>query len=444
MGVVKHVSEFGTIWNRVDFINENPIDSFDAVYLDNQSFQSLKSFVAENNDPNSEIEQAFTFHRKRGRDFIKVKSYVGVIETRQGTVIEILPKVFNDDSISPDDLIKKSKALMFKMLRTLKNSPFKSMDKAHLMSSRVPILEIFITVFIKEMEILLKRGIKHYYNSVEDNQRFLKGRLLFSANVKRNVAHREKFFIHYDEFNSDIPQNRILKATLTYLKDKSRSSKNITALINLLYLFDDVQLLSNVEKDLLKISGQDRLFSHYQTVLMWAQVFLLNKSFLSYKGNHLNTAILFPMETLFESYVASRIKKYYPTWKVSTQDRKYYLLNDINLDRNKFRLRPDIVIAKTDLTLVLDTKWKMINQNLTTKNYNISQSDMYQLYAYGKKYQLSNDNVHLILIFPQHSNFTQNLHFKYESELYIDIVPFDFEDEDTFMNYLLNIDIKES
>lgn len=174
---------------------------------------------------------------------------------------------------------------------------------------------------------------------------------------------------------------------------------------------------------------------------MWAQVFLLNKSFLSYKGNHINTAILFPMETLFESYVASRIKKYYPTWKVSTQYRKYYLLNDINLDRNKFRLRPDIVIAKNDLTLVLDTKWKMINQNLTKINYKISQSDMYQLYAYGKKYQSKESNVHLILIFPQYSNFTQILHFKYESELLIDIVPFDFEDEDTFMNYLLNLNL---
>lgn len=440
MGEVKHIAEYGTIWNRNDFIIENPTDSIDVIYIDNQSFQSLKSFVAENNDQSSEIEQAFTFHRKRGRDFIKVKNYVGVIETRQGTVIEILPKIYNSDSLPEDELIKMSRTLLFKMLRTLKNSPFKCMDKAHLMASHIPVMEIFISGFINEMELLLKRGIKHFYNSVEDNQRFLKGRLLFSANLKHNIAHKEKFFIQYDEFNSDIPQNRLLKTTIAFLKEKSGSSKNINALINLLYLFDDVHFSGNIEQDFWKIREQHRLFTHYQTVLMWARIFLLNQSFLSYKGNHLNTAILFPMEALFESYVANKIKKHYGSlWKISTQERKHYLINDLVAQRNKFRLRPDIVINGNGLTLILDTKWKMIDQNLSNVNYNISQSDMYQLYAYGKKYQSSNGRVRLLLVYPKHQNFSHNLHFLYEPDLFIDIVPFDLENEATFMQHLFDL-----
>ncbi|MBS3768573.1 MAG: hypothetical protein KGY75_10700, partial [Candidatus Cloacimonetes bacterium] len=51
-------------------------------------------------------------------------------------------------------------------------------------------------------------------------------------------------------------------------------------------------------------------------------------------------------------------------------------------------------------TIILDTKWK----NLTNKGktYGISQSDIYQMYAYGKKY----NNVNKIyLIYPYNDEF---------------------------------------
>ncbi|WP_340111967.1 McrC family protein [Maribellus mangrovi] len=436
MRQIKQISEFGTIWNKKDFVNDSIQETFDCIYLDGASFQNLVGFVAENNDTNSEVEQAFSFHRKRGKDFIRVKNFVGVLETRRGTVIEVLPKIYNDKSLTDIEKKSKSKTLLFKMLRTLRNAPFKSIDQAHLKASKVPIIEVFIAVFIMEMELLLKKGIKHFYNSLNRNQRFLKGRLLFTDNLKHNLSHREKFFVQYDEYNADIPQNRILKATLIYLKEKSRSSKNISEIQNLLSLFEDVRMPPNIEKDLLKINGQSRLFSHYQTVLQWAKVFLLNKSFLSYNGNHLNTAILFPMETLFESYAAYRIKQFDSNWEVSIQDRKHYLLHDLGLDTDKFRLKPDIVIKTATNTTIADTKWKLINEDLPKINYNISQSDMYQLYAYGKKYQNYDENIHLVLIYPKSETFTNSLHFKFESNLFIDAIPFDFEEEQSSLSML--------
>jgi 5-methylcytosine-specific restriction enzyme subunit McrC len=390
MATTKHICEFGTIWNSQEFQPEKPKDRFDCLFLDDRSFQSLKNFVAENNDPASEIEQAFSLHRKKGKDFITVKNYVGVIETRQGTVIEILPKIYQSENVEDSEKIKVSKTILLKMLRSLRNAPFKSIDQAHLKASRMPILEIFISVFLKEMEVLLKRGIKHHYSSTEENHKYLKGRLLFSENVKQNLVRRERFFVNYDEFKADIPQNRILKSALVYLKDKSKSAKNIRQIISFLYLFEEVSECKNLEKDLQNLNGQNRLFNHYEVALQWAKVFLQNKSFTSYKGNHLNTAILFPMEILFESYVAHRIKQTFPQWEVSTQDKKHFLVNDLNISQNKFRIRPDLVIHHQELTIVADTKWKIINQNLPSANYNISQSDMYQLFAYGKKYQFNN------------------------------------------------------
>ena len=429
MPAVKHICEFGTIWNLREFYPEKPTDSFNEIYLDAKSFESLKNFVGENNDPGCEIEQAFSMHRRKGKDFIRVKNYVGVIETRQGTVIEILPKIYHSTRYNEPFLIKQSKSVLLKMLRTLRDSPFKSIDQAHIKTARLPVLEIFISVFLKEMEILLKRGMKHFYTAVEENQKYLKGRLLFNQNLKSNMVHRERFYVNFDEFRTDIPQNRILKTALVYLKRKSKSPRNIRQIISLIDLFDEVKICSNLQKDLQHLNGQNRLFNYYETALKWAKIFLQNESFTSYKGKNLNTAILFPMEILFESYVASKLKQFQPQWEISLQDKKHYLLTDENLSKKKFRLRPDLVIHTEGNTIVADTKWKKINQHLSTKNYNISQADMYQLYAYGKKYQAKNGSIRLALIYPHSEHFYSPLHFSYEEDLPIQAMPYDFENE---------------
>lgn len=47
---------------------------------------------------------------------------------------------------------------------------------------------------------------------------------------------------------------------------------------------------------------------------------------------------------------------------------------------------PDIVVRGGGKTFILDTKWKLLSAD-STQNYGISQGDMYQMYAYHKKYQ---------------------------------------------------------
>ena len=69
-------------------------------------------------------------------------------------------------------------------------------------------------------------------------------------------------------------------------------------------------------------------------------------------------------------------------WEVATQDKGYYLFDC----PRQFALRPDIVITRRDGSrIILDTKWKSLVDNQRF-NYGISQADMYQMYAYSKKY----------------------------------------------------------
>ena len=98
----------------------------------------------------------------------------------------------------------------------------------------------------------------------------------------------------------------------------------------------------------------------------------------------------------------------------------------------RFRIRPDLVIEIDSQIIVADTKWKVIDENNPRNNYQISQADMYQLFAYGKKYETKR----LMLIYPTCATFQSELKFSYEEGLELVCSPWNFEKEDN-LNYQL-------
>ena len=147
----------------------------------------------------------------------------------------------------------------------------------------------------------------------------------------------------------------------------------------------------NFDKDFSQVVI-DRNTKDYEMLMQWSKVFLKNKSFTTFSGTENARALLFPMEKVFEAYVAQNMKKVFSKyhWNVSTQDKGHYLFNKLNGENyRKFAIRPDLVVTRDDNSVViLDTKWKkLINDR--RKNYDISQADMYQMYTYSKKYGTS-------------------------------------------------------
>ena len=259
---------------------------------------------------------------------------------------------------------------------------------------KLSIFEVFIRMFLKEVFTIVKRGLKCNYESIENNETFYKGKVLFSEHIKYNHVHKEKTYIKYDEFNSNRPENKLIKATLEFLYLRSNSSKNKSDIKTLLNCFSEVKASENYKNDFEK-TVIDRNLKDYTTAIRWCKVFLSGKSFTAFSGSEIATALLFPMERLFESYVASKLNKYLDKLSFSTsiQDKSYHLFD---YPKKKFLMKPDIVVKNKinkDI-FVLDTKWKVLSG--TKHNYGISESDMYQMYAYQKKY-LSR---HVILLYP--------------------------------------------
>lgn len=107
-------------------------------------------------------------------------------------------------------------------------------------------------------------------------------------------------------------------------------------------------------------------------------------------------ALLFPMERLFESCIATLLRrKVSPLgFTVSVQDKTWHLFDEPG---KRFQLCPDIVLTrKSDgAVFILDTKWKLLQGGKA--NAGIAPSDMYQMYAYQKKYAAQA----VTLIYPQ-------------------------------------------
>lgn len=422
MEKLTEVREFDKICCKKEFEGE-------YVFLQENIFKELEQFIhAFSGD--EEHADALEFlkigFRRNVGDIISVNNYVGLIQMHNGYQIQILPKIdFGDD---PDSNNKETKKVFLRMLRSMKDFPSKVFNDANLKMDRMTLYEIFINMYLQEVRVLVKHGLRSAYVAREDNLQFFKGKLVVNEHIKRNSAHAERFYVNYDEYLVDRAENRLIKATLLKLQSLSNSAENQKEIRQLLAFFELVRPSINHQKNFSRVVI-DRNTKDYEMLMRWSKVFLMNKSFTTFSGGTRARALLFPMEKVFESYVAQQLKKVLSDldWHISTQDKGYYLFDS----PRQFALRPDIVIEREDQSeVILDTKWKSLFDRPRI-NYGISQADMYQMYAYSKKYETpeiwllypvnpemrdhaaisfdSNDGVTVNLFFVDVANITESL-----------------------------------
>jgi len=347
---------------------------------------------------------------------------VGVIQTKNGITIEILPKIHGANIKSGnEEPIKKTKKIFLKMLKTLKKSNFKVSNFANLDLSSMPLLDIFINMFLDELNILVKQGLRKSYITKSENLYTLKGKLDFNQNICYNLVHKERFFVNHDEFNVNRPENKLIKSTLLLLQRKAKINPTQQRVRKLLFIFDSVKSSRNIDSDFIKCKS-NRLTIHYDNLLVWCKIFLKNRTFNNYKGNDLAFALLFPMEKIFEDYVAYWLKKNNSSnLYIEPQKRIGHLLTS-----KKYGMKPDIVIDGG--SIIADTKWKILDEGI-----NLAQSDLYQMYAYATHPERVISNTKkIILIYPESEVFKEPQEYVFynsgsrdNNSLKLEVCPFD-------------------
>lgn len=384
--------------------------------IDKKNFDSLVSFIREYVSSSDECDKEifFNLYYKKG-DTVSINGYVGVISLPNGFQIEVLPKVElsctntekSEEKQLKEKQLQETRQIFLKMLSYINYFPVKSFRNASLSSKKMNIFEIFIRNFIDDCWRLVKKGIASSYISTEDNISFFKGKLLVSEHISHNAFRKNKFYMEFDSFEQNRAENRLIKSTLLKLMQYTRNNENSKQIKQLLSYFDNVAESVNYEQDFSKVII-DRNTTSYSDLLAWAKIFLKDQSITMFTGKTNAKALLFKMDKIFESFVAAYLKKLFsnePGISVSAQDKgKSLLVENTHDGQNKiFNLRPDIVIKQNGQPLcVLDTKWKKLTSS-EKSNYGISESDMYQMYAYAKRYEVK--NVYVIYpVFPKYQN----------------------------------------
>ena len=376
------------------------------ITLTKRTFEQLENFILSNSSKETDALELMGLSARRGvGKIITAKNYVGIITMNDGTTIEILPKVYS--AIEDDPNASRTKKLLIDMLKTLRDTPYKALQTTNVNIGKMNIFEIFIRMLVDEVFFIVKRGLKCSYETIEENATFFRGKMKFSQQIRHNYIHKERSYVVYDAFTVNRPENRLLKATLQYLYRHSTSSKNRNDLKLLLNAFGEVEASIDYKGDFAKYVP-DRNTKDYATALLWARVFLMGKSFTSFAGSEVALALLFPMESLFESYIATLLRRNLDSsvFTVSAQDRSYHLFEE---PKAMFQMKPDIVITNKlqSSIYIMDTKWKVLSEEKA--NYGISQADMYQMYAYQKKYNAKN----VTLLYPKTEQVqTENIEFR--------------------------------
>ena len=384
-------------------------------------FFKLKKYIKDNN-----LEDNYEFF-KITKDVIVPQNFVGTI-LLDDIQIEILPKI-----PLVENNIEAEKIRFLEILQNIDYFKEKIFSNSKIEIIDTSILELFIHLFIEEVEKIVKKGLIYKYVDKNENLNVFKGKLDINSHIKYNFSHKERFFMKFDEFSVNSLENIIIKLTIQKLKKISVNSKNKDNLNKISHHFENVRVLSNSIESLKYITF-DRTNSYYKNAIQYAKIFLNNQSSSIFAtANGEVATILFPMEIIFENYITNKLinivkEKFYNELTVKVQDDSCSVFSNVTLNNteidNMFKVKPDIVIKNknTKEIFILDTKWKILDK-LDSK-FKISTDDIYQMLSYVKIYNDRYKNSHTCekayLIYPapnrRESSFSSDDKIKFKTD----------------------------
>ena len=347
---------------------------------------------------------------------LHAQNYVGIIETRRGTVIEILPKI---DLSSDGD--EDTRRVFLTMLRDWRGLRHVQLDGASIRQvSRLNMFEAFVQHFLTSVVLLTRRGLARTYRTREANLPRLRGRILFPRHVRENLVDRSRFYVGYDEFTANRPANRLIHLALRRLAAVARHPANRQRVHQLRIVFSDVPPSTNLDDDWAR-HRVDRSMRHYDAVMPWVGLFLFGHGLATFSGRHFSSSLLFPMEEVFQDFVSAAFRRHQRRFAVRAQGPRLPLATDC-AGGSAFRMKPDIALMERGrVRFILDAKWKRLDPG--KPNHGVSQADAYQMFAYGRRYGCRR----VVLVYPRTAEFREVVGFRFAGESDLDLLCFPFD-----------------
>lgn len=406
-----------------------PKSNLEHAYIPEKAFEHLCDLSA------SFSKQGAKVFELAGRRKLKLDQYVGVIETPCGTRIEILPKHVEYVKENEEAVRLKERKLLQKMLSVSMHLSSREAGVASLNRFKNQTLhEWIITQFLASFERLVQRGLRFDYNRVQEEQKFLRGQLQHVKYMRQPPAKKHIFPIEHDVYEVNRPENRLIRTALEVVCKKTKDANNWKLAQELRLMTSEIPRSQKIQQDFRQWKS-GRLLALYDEIKPWTELILGEYMPVSTQGEWRGMSLLFPMEKLFEHFVAYHLRRNLPEYTVKTQHATEHICE--HQTSKIFKLKPDIFIDRSKAQMpnvVLDTKWKLINQNDRSGRYGLKDTDIQQMFAYSHYYLKHESEV--ILIYPYRAGkFDQPLDdfgFRDTEGAKLRVVPFDIDKPENF------------
>lgn len=340
-------------------------------------FNALKAFAGEKEMPYYSLTA----------NGVRFKNYVGALQVGKWT-IEVVPKIdrtLDDASTQP---------ILIQMLRQAGFIKTSTPSESNLKLRQNYILEAYLQMFLEETRSLLHQGLIKRYRKREANSFALKGSIVFSKHLSKNLVHAERFYVKHTIYDREHQLNQILLKTLILIATLPVSHELVAEADRLIMMFPELQDINITEKLFTRINW-GRKSKAYRKAIEIARLLLLNyHPDLSHGRNNV-LALMFDMNDVWEKWFTRRLQIAVSNQKLSAsvtpQQKKQFWISSSG---GSVSQKPDIVIIPNEgENIILDTKWKIINDRP-------SEDDLRQMFAYNKLFKSNK----AFLIYPGENN----------------------------------------
>lgn len=248
------------------------------------------------------------------------------------------------------------------------------------------LLDLFARVLVNGTRRLLRRGLDRGYLPREEELAGVRGKLLVTSTLRRNLLRRGRAACSWDELEYDTLPNRILKTTLQRLREAAELERNTRADVH-----DLLRWLAPVQAINLRAEHFRRVQLHRNNRIY---LFLLHICEFIHEhwlpaehggSRHFRDFVRDGLPRLFESFVFNFYRRELQgDWQVSSPviNWQFATGNEDAIDLVP-RMETDVCLCCPSRAIILDTKFYA--QTLKAGAYGtakLSPANLYQLFTY--------------------------------------------------------------
>jgi 5-methylcytosine-specific restriction enzyme subunit McrC len=259
------------------------------------------------------------------------------------------------------------------------------------------LIESVVEVFAHQVDDLILQGLLRGYEPRTENLLTMRGRLTVAAHLRANAVARHRLLCDYDEFTTDIVENRILRWTLHLMLRAGHWHDRVRMLVDRCERrMAEASLAPVGDREFAELR-YTRLNERYRTPLMLARLLLDMLSVTHRYGEREMLPLLLHMPSVFERFLERALRERLAPEGLIVVGQDTSRRLDVG---HRVTLKPDAVIYREGKpVLIVDAKYKRtgFDEESEEDRTKARNADIYQMMAYCVGYGVGD----AVLIYPE-------------------------------------------